>query len=98
MLAGAKWFFALDLKSGGWQVNLHPDNEKTAFSTGLGVWQFTVIPFGLCNAPAMSYLDDVIVIDHTFQEHLFKLQKVSQQFREACLKLSPETCQPFQRK
>jgi hypothetical protein len=33
-------------------VALHPeDKEKTAFSTGQGLWQFTVMPFGLCNAP-----------------------------------------------
>jgi hypothetical protein len=36
-LAGAKWFSTPDLKSGYWQVDVHPDDrEKTAFSTGQG--------------------------------------------------------------
>jgi hypothetical protein len=51
-LAEATWVSTLDLKSSYWQVDLHPDNkEKTAFSMGQGLWQFTVIPFGLCNTP-----------------------------------------------
>jgi hypothetical protein len=52
-LAGAKWFSTLNLKCGYWQVEVHPDDkEKTAFSTGQGIWHFTVMPFGLYNAPA----------------------------------------------
>jgi len=52
-LSGNSWFSTLDLKSGYWQVKIRPeDKEKTAFSIGKGLWQFTVMPFGLCNAPA----------------------------------------------
>ncbi|GFX92032.1 hypothetical protein TNCV_5004961 [Trichonephila clavipes] len=52
-LSGHKWFSTLDLKSGYWQVEIHPeDREKTAFTSGQRLWQFKVMPFGLCNAPA----------------------------------------------
>jgi hypothetical protein len=52
---------------------------------------------GLTYDSYLVYLDDVIVIGRTFQEHLLNLHKVFQRFREARLKLNPETCQLFQR-
>ena len=52
-LGKADYFSVLDLQSGFWQIPLHPDDiEKTAFSTMRGHFEFQVMPFGLCNAPA----------------------------------------------
>ena len=52
-LAGSKWFSTLDLLSGYWQVEVNPDDRgKTAFCTHEGLFEFRVMPFGLCNAPA----------------------------------------------
>ena len=54
-LSGSQWFSTLDLKSGYHQIALaDKDRPKTAFSSGSGLslWQWRVMPFGLCNAPA----------------------------------------------
>ncbi|KAJ8337204.1 hypothetical protein SKAU_G00384240 [Synaphobranchus kaupii] len=52
-ISGSSWFSSLDLRSGYWQVRLAPEAKpKTAFTIGHGLWQFRVMPFGLCNAPA----------------------------------------------
>ena len=52
-LSGQSWFSTLDLASGYWQVRLSEDAEpKTAFATHSGLFQFAVMPSGLCNAPA----------------------------------------------
>ena len=53
MLAGKQWFSTLDLASGYWQMSLSQEARvKTGFATHSGMFQFQVMPFGLCNAPA----------------------------------------------
>ncbi|GBN75169.1 Retrovirus-related Pol polyprotein from transposon 297 [Araneus ventricosus] len=115
-LNGSQWFSTLDLKSGYWQVEIQlEDKEKTAFTTGQGLWQFKVMPFGLCNAPAtferlmetvlrgltseayLVYLDDIIIVGRTFQEHLNNIRKVFQRLQKANLKLSPKKCRFFRK-
>ena len=84
--------------------------EKTAFNTHSGHYEFCVMPFGLCNGPAtfqrlmesvlvgllrkccMVYLDDVLIIDKNFAEHLTNMRKVFDRFRLANLKLKPTKC------
>lgn len=51
-LTGAKYFSSLDLESGFWQLPVAKEHqEKTAFVTPDGLFQFTQLPFGLCGAP-----------------------------------------------
>ena len=53
-MADAAHFSSMDLKSRFWQVKMAPGSQPyMAFTMGnLGFYEFTRMPFGLCNAPA----------------------------------------------
>lgn len=64
---GTKYLSAIDLKDAFWQVPLEETSkEKTAFTVpGRGLFQFTVMPFGLHNAPQTQcrLMDKVLGVD-----------------------------------
>lgn len=63
-LRGTKYLSSIDLSDAFWQIPLaKEDREKTAFTVpGRGLYQFTVMPFGLHGAPmTMSRLMDSVL-------------------------------------
>ena len=52
-LGGAQYFSTFYIRSGYQQVLMEPaDARKTAFVTRGGLYEYRLMPFGLCNAPA----------------------------------------------
>ena len=62
-LGGTHWFSSIDLQSGYWQVSMDAhDAPKTAFACSSGLYQFRVLPFGVCNGvPTFQRLMDYVL-------------------------------------
>ena len=75
-LSGAKVFSKIDLRTGYYQLKIKTEDiPKTAFTTRYGLYEYTVISFGLTNAPAffmhmmnkvfMDFLDKFVIYSVT---------------------------------
>lgn len=106
----ATYVSKLDMLKGYWQVPLTPRaSEISAFVTPDCFLQYTVMPFGLCNAPATfqrlvnlvlgnlpnckSYLDDIVVYTRDWMSHMSTLREVFRRLSDASLTLNLAKCE-----
>ena len=98
----AQYVTKFDLLKGYWQVPLilHA-REILAFVTPDGLYEYTVMPFGMKNAPAtfqrminqviaglegcQAYIDDVIVYSEDWEQHVKQLHAFMSRLQEAQL-------------
>ena len=108
-LDGCQFYSTLDGASAYWSIPIkEADREKTSFITPRGQFEFNVMPFGLCNAPAtyqraidsalkdatesLPYIDDTLTFSHSFEEHLQHLHQVLGCYRVANIQLRRDKC------
>jgi hypothetical protein len=68
-LAHAKYFSKIDLRTGFYQILIaEQDRHKTAFVTSQGLFEYNVLPMGLCNSPGVF----MALMNDTFRDYLDK--------------------------
>lgn len=109
-VGSAKFVSTFDLLRGFWQIPMTKRaREVSAFITPTGLYSYTVMPFGLRNAPAtfqrlmnrvvgdMSgcavYLDDVVVYSDTWEQHVERIEELFTRLAGARLTVNLAKCE-----
>lgn len=109
-VGAAKYVSKFDLLKGYWQVPLSKRaREICAFVTPSGLYSYTVMPFGLRNAPATFqrlmnqvvgglegcavYLDDVVIYSDTWEDHLKRIRALFDRLVWARLTINLAKCE-----
>ena len=108
-VGAAKFVSTFDLLKGYWQVPLSARaREISAFITPTGLYEYTVMSFGLRNAPATFqrlmnrvvsglegcavYLDDVVIFSDTWEAHVQRVRALFNRLAEARLTVNLAKC------
>ena len=108
-LHGTNIFSKLDVVKAYFHVPMSPeDAKKTAVITPFGLFEFTRMPFGLCNAPqtfqrymdsifrdlpfVFVYIDDILIASKNLDEHKIHLETVIQRLCNNKLHVALEKC------
>ena len=105
-MKGAQWFTKMDIRWGYHNVRIKDgDQWKAAFKTNKGLFEPTVMFFGLCNSPAtfqammneifkdiVIYMDDILIFSRNCEEHTERTKCILQCLQEHDLYLKAEKC------
>lgn len=109
-LSKSRHFSKLDLSKGYWQIPLDEQSkEVTAFPTSKGLFQFTMMPFGLVNAGATFnrmmrllfkdqanveiFVDDILIHTAKWEDHVRVIKEVLGKLQSAGLTVRPSKCE-----
>lgn len=98
-MSGAFYFSTMDLLSAYYQVRMREEDIKyTAFQAPNGLWEYLVLPMGVCNAPVtmhrLGFYDDIYVFTktHDINNHPLALRHTLDVLKEHKLYVKLSKC------